>query len=367
MAAPPGGDLLELTWRMSRTCGTVGLHGIAAAGVFRAAGTGTLHENVLPPHACSPSPMVHWSSGFPGAELVLVAMAFIWGAILGSFVNVVIHRLPRGQSVVTHGSRCPACGTAIRPRDNVPILGWLLLGGRCRDCGAAISAGYPAIEAGCGTIAAIIATAELSGFGSPLLAASRAGIDRLLSGDWRIALAWAMHTVTPVAMLAWNLTASMAEATGTNARRRRPANDGCHAAAFVAAAIIVAVTAVPAVGPPGFMIDGRFPDAMPAWQGTFVSSCLGAVAGRVAGAMTGAAGDCCGLATLGAAAGWQAVVVVTVVTVGFRLLLAAASPGERTERVMAAAVPAAAATALFAAWRPVAGAWETCWRLLTPG
>jgi prepilin signal peptidase PulO-like enzyme (type II secretory pathway) len=311
--------------------------------------------------------MVHWSSGFPGAELVLVAMAFIWGAILGSFVNVVIHRLPRGESVVTHGSRCPSCGTAIRPHDNVPILGWLLLGGRCRDCGVAISAGYPAIEAGCGAIAAIIATAELSGVGSPLLAASRPGIDRLLSGDWRIALAWAIHTVIPVAMLAWSLTASTAHATGTEAFRHRPASDGCHAAAVVAAAIMAAVTAVPAIGPQGFMIDGRSPDSLPAWQATFVSSCLGAVAGRLAGVATGLPGDCCGLATFGAAAGWQAVVVVTVVTVGIRLLVAAVRPGEPAKRVMAAAAPAAAATAIFAAWLPVAGAWATCWRVLAPG
>lgn len=332
-----------------------------------ATGTGTLHEIVSQPHASLALPMVHWSSGFPGAELVLVAMAFIWGAILGSFVNVVIHRLPRGQSVVTHGSRCPACGASIRPRDNVPILGWLLLGGRCRDCGAAISAGYPAIEAGCGAIAAIIAAAELSGFGSPLLAASRPGIDRLLSGDWRIALAWAIHTVIPVAMLAWNLTAALAGTAATEASRRHPTHDGCDAAALVAAAVIALVTAAPAVGPPGFLIDGRAPEALRGWQATFVASCLGVVAGRFAGAVTGAGGDRCGLATFGAAAGWQAVVVVTIVTMGVRLLVAAMRPQGLIGRVVAAAAPAVAATAFFAAWLPIAEAWGRCWRVLLPG
>lgn len=330
--------------------------------VIRAAGTGTLHKIVSQPHASLAVPMVHWSSGFPGAELVLVAMAFIWGSILGSFVNVVIHRLPRGESVVTHGSRCPACGAAIRPRDNIPILGWLLLRGRCRDCGVAISAGYPAIEAGCGAIAAIIATAELSGFGSPLLVANRPGIDRLLSGDWRIALAWAIHTVIPVAMLAWNLTAAMAATRAAKASRQHPAHDGCDAAALVVAAVLAVMTAVPAVGPPGFLIAGGAPDALPGWQATFVASCLGAVAGRLAGAVTGAAGDRCGLATFGAAAGWQAVVVVTIVTVGIRLLVAAVQPRELIGRVLAAAAPAAAATAFFAAWLPVSEAWAGCWQ-----
>ena len=335
--------------------------------MIRAAGTGTLHEIVPQTHASLAVPMVHWSSGFPGAELVLVAMAFTWGAILGSFVNVVIHRLPRGESVVTHGSRCPACGAAIRPRDNVPILGWLLLGGRCRDCGVAISAGYPTIEAGCGAIAAIIAMAELSGFGSPLLAANRPGIDRLLSGDWRIPLAWAIHTVIPMAMLAWNLTAAMTAATAAPSSRRQPACDGCDAAAFVAVAVIAVVTAVPAVGPPGFLMDGRSLDTLSGWQAAFVTSCLGAVVGRLAGAMTGWPGDTCGLATFGAAAGWQAVVVVTVVTVGIRLLVAAVRPRGLIGRLMAAAAPATAATAVFAAWLPVAGAWARCWRVLVPG
>ena len=69
------------------------------------------------------------------------------GALMGSFLNVVIHRVPRRESVVSPPSRCPACRVEIRPRDNVPVLGWLLLRGRCRACGAAISARYPLVEA----------------------------------------------------------------------------------------------------------------------------------------------------------------------------------------------------------------------------
>jgi leader peptidase (prepilin peptidase)/N-methyltransferase len=66
---------------------------------------------------------------------------------MGSFLNVVIHRVPRRESVVSPRSRCPECRVEIRPRDNVPVLGWLLLRGRCRACGAAISARYPLVEA----------------------------------------------------------------------------------------------------------------------------------------------------------------------------------------------------------------------------
>jgi leader peptidase (prepilin peptidase)/N-methyltransferase len=66
--------------------------------------------------------------------------------VVGSFLNVVIHRVPLGQSVVRPASRCPACGKSVRPRDNVPVLSWLLLSARCRDCSAPISRRYPLIE-----------------------------------------------------------------------------------------------------------------------------------------------------------------------------------------------------------------------------
>jgi leader peptidase (prepilin peptidase)/N-methyltransferase len=67
--------------------------------------------------------------------------------MIGSFLNVVIWRVPRGESVVSPGSACPQCGAHIKPYDNVPVLSWLLLRGRCRNCGAAISARYPLVEA----------------------------------------------------------------------------------------------------------------------------------------------------------------------------------------------------------------------------
>jgi leader peptidase (prepilin peptidase)/N-methyltransferase len=69
------------------------------------------------------------------------------GLVVGSFLNVVIHRVPRGESLVSPPSRCPACGVAIRPRHNVPVVGWLVLRGRCAACGQRIPWRYPAVEA----------------------------------------------------------------------------------------------------------------------------------------------------------------------------------------------------------------------------
>jgi leader peptidase (prepilin peptidase) / N-methyltransferase len=69
------------------------------------------------------------------------------GAAVGSFLNVIAYRLPRRQSLVRPGSSCPGCGTAIKPYDNVPVLGWLMLRGRCRSCQGPISSRYPTVEA----------------------------------------------------------------------------------------------------------------------------------------------------------------------------------------------------------------------------
>lgn len=83
------------------------------------------------------------------------ATAGLFGAIWGSFFNVAIVRVPRGESVVRPGSHCPTCGAPVRPFDNLPILSYLVLGGRCRACRAPISARYPLVEA----LAALLAAA----------------------------------------------------------------------------------------------------------------------------------------------------------------------------------------------------------------
>src|SRR5437764_262668 len=77
----------------------------------------------------------------------LRVIALFLGLVWGSFLNVVIHRVPRGESVVRPGSKCPACGKPIRAWDNVPVFSWLILRGKARCCGVKVSPRYPIVEA----------------------------------------------------------------------------------------------------------------------------------------------------------------------------------------------------------------------------
>jgi leader peptidase (prepilin peptidase)/N-methyltransferase len=79
-------------------------------------------------------------------EAIAVALAGVGGLVFGSFLNVVVHRVPRQESIVRPGSRCPSCGHELSAADNIPVISWLLLKGRCRYCRAPISARYPAGE-----------------------------------------------------------------------------------------------------------------------------------------------------------------------------------------------------------------------------
>jgi leader peptidase (prepilin peptidase)/N-methyltransferase len=84
------------------------------------------------------------------------ALAASFGLILGSFLNVVAYRLPRGESLAMPASRCPGCDTPIKPYDNVPVLSWLLLRGRCRACGTSIAWRYPLVELLTGVLMALV-------------------------------------------------------------------------------------------------------------------------------------------------------------------------------------------------------------------
>jgi leader peptidase (prepilin peptidase)/N-methyltransferase len=86
---------------------------------------------------------------------VVTILAGVLGLVIGSFLNVVVHRVPRGESVVSPPSACPRCGTPIRSRHNVPVLGWLVLRGRCYDCRLPISPRYPVVEAATGLLFAL--------------------------------------------------------------------------------------------------------------------------------------------------------------------------------------------------------------------
>ena len=91
-------------------------------------------------------------------------IAGLFGLIIGSFLNVVAYRLPRKESLVKPRSRCPSCGNPVRPYDNIPVLSWLILRGKCRDCGAPISIRYPIVEATTGILyGAVVAARDDAG------------------------------------------------------------------------------------------------------------------------------------------------------------------------------------------------------------
>jgi leader peptidase (prepilin peptidase) / N-methyltransferase len=96
-----------------------------------------------------------------------IAATGLLGGLIGSFLNVVAHRVPRGESLVSPGSHCPACDAPVRPYDNIPVLSWLLLRGRCRSCGVRISPRYPLVELL--TAAVFVIVVALNGLDEDLL------------------------------------------------------------------------------------------------------------------------------------------------------------------------------------------------------
>jgi leader peptidase (prepilin peptidase)/N-methyltransferase len=137
----------------------------------------------------------HWS---------LAALAFLLGAVIGSFLNVCIVRWPDGESVVRPRSRCPRCARPVQAFENVPIVSWLLLRGRCRGCGLPISPLYPAVEAavGAGWLAAYLAygptfdALRVAVFGTVLLGIAATDARRFLipDGFTVFLLLWALAT-----------------------------------------------------------------------------------------------------------------------------------------------------------------------------
>src|SRR5690554_6450885 len=102
----------------------------------------------------------------PVVVATLVALIGVLGLLIGSFLNVVVWRVPRAESLSSPGSHCPKCDHPIRWWDNLPVVSWALLRGRCRDCGEPISARYPLVELATGVTFAGVAWWVLSGTGS---------------------------------------------------------------------------------------------------------------------------------------------------------------------------------------------------------
>jgi leader peptidase (prepilin peptidase) / N-methyltransferase len=135
-----------------------------------------------------------------------IVVTGLFGAVIGSFLNVVVHRVPRGESLVRPGSHCPECGAPVRPYDNVPIVSWLVLGGRCRDCGARIPVRYPLVELL--TLTVFAAVVAVNGFDEDLAAELPfvAGLIALAAIDYDLKLL-PNRIVYPLA--AWGLIATL--------------------------------------------------------------------------------------------------------------------------------------------------------------
>lgn len=99
---------------------------------------------------------------------VIVGFVAVFGALIGSFLNVVVYRVPAGRSIVTPPSACGSCGTEIKPYDNIPVVSWLALRGRCRSCRSAISVRYPLVEAATAVAFAVVAWWFWAGPQAPL-------------------------------------------------------------------------------------------------------------------------------------------------------------------------------------------------------
>jgi leader peptidase (prepilin peptidase) / N-methyltransferase len=237
----------------------------------------------------------------------LIANVFLWtwlfcmGATVGSFLNVVVYRLPRGKNLAFPGSLCPHCGHPIRLQDNIPILSWLNLRGRCRDCGGGIAASYLLVELTVAILFLVVLAAEFylspQSLGLPVreLLTARDG-----------APFWCMYFLH-VSLLTTLLGATLMMAD----------KSPVPAALFAPAAIVALV--IPLLWPsvrsvPAFPAQWMPSPSLPAWQIGLVEGAVAVVAGvltgviaivpaRLLGWRAGATVAVCCLVTL--VLGWQ--------------------------------------------------------------
>lgn len=254
----------------------------------------------------------------PLAELASVAFFFVVGGNIGSFLNVVAHRVPLGASVVFGGSRCPACGQAIRPRDNLPVLGWLFLQGRCRDCLVPIPIRYPFVEAVAALVIGSVASIEILSGGYTLPIGNEVtqgrwwrGVDELLfHPNGRLLGICLLHVAGLATLLAWALL---------EYDRRNPPRRWCN---LMWLTLPVVMLFWPWLQPASTSslsgLDWPF-GALSQNQRACLVSVLGLLAGWLIGGLFHSVGYASpflagGLALVGCICGWQA--IMTVVLIG---------------------------------------------------
>ncbi len=241
------------------------------------------------------------------AYWLLAFWLFGFGGAIGSFLNVVVYRLPAGLSLVKPASHCPACKHPIRWFDNIPMLGWLHLRGRCRDCGIAISPRYPAVEAISAVVFLALGTVELLGRGVNLPSQAMAlpgwetGFESNLPQQCGICV---YHLV----LLSTLLAALLIELDG----RRMPPR--LYAPALAVGAVLPMLCS-------GLRPVSAFQSQI-GWSSGMIDGGLGAAAGAILGAaawrilvpanreLAPVLGPTC----VGLFLGWQATVVLTLVT-----------------------------------------------------
>jgi leader peptidase (prepilin peptidase)/N-methyltransferase len=235
-------------------------------------------------------------------QWLAAAWLFLVGSAVGSFLNVVVYRLPAGMSIVSPGSHCPACKHPIRWHDNLPILSWLVLRGRCRDCAARISPRYPAVEAATGGLFLLLAEVELLTGGANLPARPLAVAGGTIAPGLTLGQAagvYAYHLL----LLCTLLAAALVE----HDRLRPPPS------LFAPAALVglLAPLAWPHLHPVPAWGPGE------GWLGGLIDGGAGLLAGVAAGCLVWAAigprlrfGVVCAAACVGLFLGWQAAVAL---------------------------------------------------------
>jgi len=267
--------------------------------------------------------------GFRFCEAFFTFWFFVIGANIGSFLNVVIWRMPNSKSIVYQKSSCPVCGSGILGRDNIPIIGWLGLGGRCRNCNVEISARYPIVEAIVGSVFLLLYFAELLTGGANLpnrSVNSYAGVLWIiLYTKWDLVGLYLFHCFLFCTLLTWMLM--------TKDGNRIPMR------------LVVFSFAVAIVAPIAFPNLSLVPiwKPLPSWATGWIGIALHGVIGAIVGAMAGfAAGRLSRLvlkavdgpewilalctAIAGCVLGWQAAIAISTIFM-MLALLPALTPG----------------------------------------
>ena len=264
-------------------------------------------------------------------DLAAVGFLVVFGANVGSFLNVVAYRVPQGMSVVFGGSHCPVCDRAIRPWHNLPVVGWLMLGGRCRDCLVPIPVRYPLVEASAAIVIGGVSSVELLSGGINLPAGNEVsreiwwrGVDSLLmQPNWRLVAICLLHLSGLATLLAWSLIELD--------RQRLPR--GWWLGSFVLLlALQMAAPWLQPVGLLGDWLDRVTTGPPPAWQAAVLVGLTGILAGGLLGVvlkklqLTGnLAGQ--GLALVGGLCGWRATVTTAVLWTAAAVLRRVAATG----------------------------------------